>query len=252
MCRWRWRRRGCAAFEGSCNVVSYNLRKRAWNCRELLFLTGVRLVGEGIKIMTINKVSWRVAAAFAVFLATAASALGQANFPLKPGEWESTTSFSNPKGGTVKERLCLSDVLWARRLIQSQVPTGDSSDPHCSILPSVSATGVSGSGTCTFKMQTQVRKMSGPNPYGEPVTDEHNFRTTLEINFDGMTHMTGKGKVIDEVTYIPLTPTEHSITSGTTYYSQVGPERTVTNPMGDLRIDLIWKRDTCGRKSLKF
>lgn len=91
----------------------------------------------------------------------------QAKFPLRPGEWTSTTaSPMNPNGPPITMLFCMNDDTWTKAL----------SKPTCA-LKQLNLT--SAGGTYSIDCSTPSMQMKG------------NFK----IVFDGMTHMTSTGSM---------------------------------------------------------
>lgn len=89
------------------------------------------------------------------------------HFPLKPGEWEMTPTSSTPGQPPMKLLFCFNDEMWTKGLTQA---------PGCTVQNlSVNATGASYNVDC-------------------PLTSFH-MKGTVNLSFDGMTHMTGKGSL---------------------------------------------------------
>jgi hypothetical protein len=100
-----------------------------------------------------------------LILAATAIASAQQNFPLRSGEWESTTSSGIPNQSPVVLPYCLNDELWTKALTQN---------PTCAVQRlTVSLTGISYNVDCSSK----AFQMKG----------------RVDMSFDGMTHMVGKG-----------------------------------------------------------
>ncbi len=91
----------------------------------------------------------------------------QQHFPLRSGEWEATSPSAMPNQPPTVLLYCLNDQLWTKALTQN---------PSCSITQlSVTLTGASYLMNCPMK----VFLMKG----------------NVNLSFDGMTHMVGKGSV---------------------------------------------------------
>lgn len=133
-----------------------------------------------------------------VLMATAVSS-AQQKFPLRSGEWETTTPSGMADQAPTVLVYCLNDELWTKSLTQ---------DPACSIQQlRVSSSGASYIMDCQMK----VFQMKG----------------TVTMTFDGMQHMTSKGS-------IDLTlngKTTHSVTQ--TDYRWKGP---TCNPSTDMNL----------------
>jgi hypothetical protein len=100
-----------------------------------------------------------------ILLAATAVASAQTKFPMHAGEWETTTPSTLPNQPPMVLPYCLNDELWTKALTQN---------PACSIQRlSVTSTGASYFIDCPMK----GFQMKGP----------------VDIKFDGMTHMVGKG-----------------------------------------------------------
>jgi len=99
-----------------------------------------------------------------LLMATAVSS-AQQKFPLQSGEWEATTPGSTPNQPSMVLPYCLNDELWTKALTQN---------PSCTITQlNASLTGASYLMDCPMK----AFQMKG----------------RIDISFDGMTHMVGKG-----------------------------------------------------------
>jgi hypothetical protein len=111
----------------------------------------------------------KLAVAFTFVSLLAATASAQ-HFPLKPGEWEvstTATTAATPDQSPTTVLFCFTDDSWTKALSQN---------PSCTIQNlSVTATGASYNVDCPFK----TMQMKG----------------TVSLSFDGMTHMTGKGSL---------------------------------------------------------
>lgn len=114
--------------------------------------------------MTFSK--FTAVALFALMTTAAASA--QQHFPLRPGEWtSSTTSASNPNGKPITMLMCMNDETFAKAL---------AANPTCA-LKNFILTPVGG----TYSLACSGKSMQ--------MTGDFKFV------FDGMTHMTSSGSM---------------------------------------------------------
>ena len=114
--------------------------------------------------MTFSK--WTKLAIFALMTTAAASA--QQHFPLRSGEWTSSTSDpTNPAGKPITMLMCMNDEAWAKAL---------SGNPTCTLKQfNLTATG----GTYSLACSGKSMQMTGD----------------FKMVFDGMTHMTSSGSM---------------------------------------------------------
>jgi hypothetical protein len=99
-----------------------------------------------------------------VLLATAVSP-AQQRFPLRSGEWASTLTSTTAGEEPTVLLYCLNDELWTKALMQ---------DPLCTVTQlSVTSSGA------TYNMDCKMKVMQ--------------MKGKVEMNFDGMEHMTAKG-----------------------------------------------------------
>jgi hypothetical protein len=97
-------------------------------------------------------------------MATAVSS-AQQKFPLRAGEWETSTSVAGSSDKPTELLYCLNDELWTKALTQN---------PSCSVTQlSVTLVGASYSMDCPMKAFQMKGKVA--------------------MSFDGMSHMTAKG-----------------------------------------------------------
>jgi hypothetical protein len=94
---------------------------------------------------------------------------GQQKFPLRPGEWESTTknSAAGGKDQAMTSLFCLNDEHWEKALNQN---------PSCK-LQILNAT--SSGSTYTFDCPAKSFQVNGK----------------VDLTYDGMQHMVGKGSI---------------------------------------------------------
>ena len=99
-------------------------------------------------------------------LMTTASAFSQQKFPLRPGEWTSTTALAaNSTAKPITMLMCMNDDTWAKAL---------AANPTCSIKQfNMNSTG----GTYSLACSSKSMQMTGD----------------FKVVFDGMTHMTSSG-----------------------------------------------------------
>ena len=188
-------------------------------------------------------ISGKVAAISGTILLTTTISWAQQNFPLRPGEWESTTSFSDRRS-LLKQRLCLNDRKWTEVIVQADV----GSPPACNGDALATEKGLNGGGYCHYLHQTAYKEL-GKN---FPLEDVYNDSFTFEISFDGMTHMIGKETFLEKKTFTPLEYSQELSSSLGPIYKQAGPDQTLIVQSTVLQLDFRWKRDACGRKSKKF
>jgi hypothetical protein len=101
-----------------------------------------------------------------VLMATAVSS-AQQKFPLRSGEWVATTSVAGSNDKPTDLLYCLNDEMWTKALTQN---------PSCSITQlAVSLVGASYAMDCQMKV--------------------FQIKGKVNIVFDGMTHMIGKGSI---------------------------------------------------------
>jgi hypothetical protein len=99
-------------------------------------------------------------------LMTTAAVSAQQHFPLRPGEWTSSTSDpANPTGKPVTMLMCMNDETWAKAL---------AANPTCSIKQ---FNMTSAGGTYSLACSGKSMQMTGD----------------FKVVFDGMTHMTSSG-----------------------------------------------------------
>ncbi len=101
----------------------------------------------------------------ALVLPATANCMAQEKFPLRSGEWEAKMSDDSMPNSAMTMKYCLNDELWTRALTRN---------PSCKI-DQLSVT--SGGATYTMDCPTKSFQMKGK----------------VELSFDGMEHMTGKG-----------------------------------------------------------
>ena len=100
-----------------------------------------------------------------IVLAATAVSSAQQKFPLRPGEWVVSTASTTPNQAPVVLSYCMNDELWTKALTKN---------PACSITNfSVTLTGASYNMSCSMK--------------------SFQMKGKVNIIFDGMTHMVGKG-----------------------------------------------------------
>src|ERR1017187_9985663 len=97
-------------------------------------------------------ISGKVAAISGTILLTTTISWAQQNFPLRPGEWESTTSFSDRRS-LLKQRLCLNDRKWTEVIVQADV----GSPPACNGDALATEKGLNGGGTATIYTRPHTR-----------------------------------------------------------------------------------------------
>lgn len=108
---------------------------------------------------------WTAFAAIALMGAAAASA--QQKFPLRSGEWAVTTSVAGSDDAPTPLLYCFNDEIWQKALTQ---------DPLCSVQQfNLTSSGASYALSCSSKFF----QMAGH----------------VILTFDGMEHMTAKGKI---------------------------------------------------------
>ncbi len=163
----------------------------------------------------------------------------QQNFPFKPGLWESKTSNSKIHG-SYKQLLCLNDENWAKLMVQ----TGVGDLQHCSSHATVTDTGVSGDGNCSYSFPTQYAPMGDPQ---HPLTDTFGDTISIEISFDGMTHMIGSGEIKSVETSVQL-----GLPSIWGTYTQVGPPLKKALEPAFLQFDYRWKSAKCRHRGEKL
>ena len=114
-----------------------------------LTFAGMRWIGAGVLV-----------------LAAAGLGLAQQGFPLRPGDWESTTK-SEASGEPWVVHFCLNNETWIKALTQN---------PACTIRElTATSKGVSYSMDCSMK--------------------NFEMKSQVIFTYDGMEHMTGKSSV---------------------------------------------------------
>ncbi len=99
-------------------------------------------------------------------LIVAAVSFGQQGFPLRPGEWESTTSMPGMKE-PFKANFCLNDEQWIKALTQNKTCKIDQLSVN--------------SGGASYAMDCSNKAMQ--------------IKGKIDLKFDGKEHMTGTGKM---------------------------------------------------------
>jgi len=149
-------------------------------------------------------------------------------FPLKPGEWEAIYKGSGPMARPIKEYLCLNDETWADLLTRV--------DDGCSIHLSSSATGLVATEECKIVRGYNMQIAAGTSTI---TTNQDETTGRIEINFDGMVHMTGNG------TFDTDNRTFRRDVAGINQIGHSGPFHS------DIQTDYRWKKDQCSKKDKK-
>ncbi len=146
-------------------------------------------------------------------------------FPLKPGEWDATYKGSGPMARSIKEYFCLNDETWADLLTRV--------DDGCSVQLSLSASGVVATEECKIVRGFNMQIAAGTSTI---TTNQDETTGRIEINFDGMVHMTGHGSFdTDNRTF-------RTDAAGVNQIAHRGPFHS------DIQTDYRWKKDQCSKK----
>jgi len=149
-------------------------------------------------------------------------------FPLKPGEWEAFYKGTGPMARSYKEYFCLNDETWADLLTRV--------DDGCSIHPSSFASGLVATEECKIVRGFNMQIAAGTSAI---TTNQDETTGRIEINFDGMVHMTGVGSFdTDNRTF-------RRDAAGVNQIGHNGPFHS------DIQTDYRWKKDQCGKKDKK-